>query len=560
MDFRDAARLITWEPWSKGPCVDKQGCGSSDAASVYSDPEVLSGELRYKCFSCGLHVRQSVLTELQNKTMAATTPVQKQPTELTPMQPVASEFRAVTLETFRKYSVQQTAHGELGFPYMKKGETKAYKLKSPDKKFRSEGPIGSCDPLFGMHLFPPDPQRSITITEGELDALSAYQMLGGAGPVVSLKNGAAAVGTDIKAAYEYLTGFEKVILCFDLDKAGKEATKAAAEILGNKAYVFPWDNKTYKDANDWLQAKNAKEFVSNWWKSSLHKPDGIVTMGSLRDRIGKSIAPDAHFSFKGLNRTLGGIFKKRLYMILAGSGSGKSTLLRQFAYDIWASQPGTKLGMLFLEESAEQTATHLVSQYAGKAAHIPEVEWQDGELLKNFDAVVADDRFFFWDNRMESLSPESVMRQMKFMVRVLGVEYIFFDHISMVMGASSEGDERREIDRFMTELRSFVESTGVTVFAINHLSKSGSGGKSAEEGGRVRLSDARGSGAIYQLSDVVIGCERDQQNENPEKALEVTYRVLKNRPTSTQGVAAVATYDRMKDKLIEKQYRPLEAL
>jgi twinkle protein len=229
---------------------------------------------------------------------------------------------------------------------------------------------------------------------------------------------------------------------------------------------------------------------------------------------------------------------------------------------LWKNTPTARIGMLFLEESAEQTATHLVGLHAGQAAHLPdeEVHWDHEKRLEWFDKVAEGDRFLFWDNRMENLTTQTVMRQMKYMVKVLKVDYIFFDHVSMVMGGSVEGDERRNIDNFMTELRQFIEATGVTVFAINHLAKSGSQGKSAEEGGRVRLSDARGSGAIYQLADVVIGCERDQQNEDTEAANEVQYRVLKNRPTSNVGVATKAKYDRLKDRLMEQFIQPLKPL
>ena len=49
---------------------------------------------------------------------------------------------------------------------------------------------------------------------------------------------------------------------------------------------------------------------------------------------------------------------------------------------------------------------------------------------------------------------------------------------------------------------------------VSHLKRVGMG-KSHEDGGQISLSHLRGSQAIAQLSDIVIGLERDQQAKNP---------------------------------------------
>ena len=57
--------------------------------------------------------------------------------------------------------------------------------------------------LFGQNIFPRG-GRYLTICEGELDALSAFQMMGAKYPVVSVRNGAAAALKDCKAQFEYI--------------------------------------------------------------------------------------------------------------------------------------------------------------------------------------------------------------------------------------------------------------------------------------------------------------------------------------------------------------------
>ena len=62
------------------------------------------------------------------------------------------------------------------------------------------------------------------------------------------------------------------------------------------------------------------------------------------------------------------------------------------------------------------------------------------------------------------------------------------------------------------------------------------------------LSQLRGSGAIAQLADMVIGLERNQQGDNPNV---MAIRVLKNRFSGLTGIGGYLYYDpetgRLKD-------------
>ena len=90
----------------------------------------------------------------------------------------------------------------------------------------------------------------------------------------------------------------------------------------------------------------------------------------------------------------------------------------------------------------------------------------------------------------------------------------------------------------MTNLRSLVEETGCTMFVISHLKRPDK--KGHEEGGQVSLSQLRGSGGIAQLSDMVIGLERNQQGDNPNL---LTIRILKNRFCGLTGISGYLQYD-----------------
>lgn len=130
---------------------------------------------------------------------------------------------------------------------------------------------------------------------------------------------------------------------------------------------------------------------------------------------------------------------------------------------------------------------------------------------------------------------------------VLGCEVIILDHLSIVISGLDDRDERRLIDNTMTKLRQLVEETGVSLMLVSHL-KRPEGNRGHEEGAATSLSQLRGSHAIAQLSDLVIGLERDQQGDNPN---ETTIRVLKNRFSGDVGIATRLLYDKATGRLQE---------
>ena len=91
------------------------------------------------------------------------------------------------------------------------------------------------DELFGMNLFTAGSSKMVTITEGELDALSVAQILksGYTNPVVSLPS-----ATPSKKLWEncsdWLNSFEKIILSVDNDDAGNALADKVAKLFPNK--------------------------------------------------------------------------------------------------------------------------------------------------------------------------------------------------------------------------------------------------------------------------------------------------------------------------------------
>jgi len=206
-----------------------------------------------------------------------------------------------------------------------------------------------------------------------------------------------------------------------------------------------------------------------------------------------------------------------------------------------------RIGYIALEESVERTALSLVGLEMGKCLHLAPFE-RDDEFNEAFKATVGNGRFYVYDH-FGSLASDSLLNRIRFMIKTYDVDFVVLDHISIVVSGIGNGDERRLIDNTMTALRSLVEETKVAMLLVSHLKRPE--GRGHEDGRAVSLSDLRGSQAIAQLSDMVLGLERAQQAEEVEDRNKTTVRVLKNRFSGETGIACTLTYDNETGNLAE---------
>ena len=171
-----------------------------------------------------------------------------------------------------------------------------------------------------------------------------------------------------------------------------------------------------------------------------------------------------------------------------------------------------------------------------KAFHIGDHD--KATLEAAYDRTVAAWNLFLYDG-FGSYDPDVIYNRIDYLANGLDCRIIFLDHLSILL-SGLDGDERRMIDTTMTKLRSLVERTGITLFLVSHLRRS-STDQGHEEGARVTLGQLRGSAAIAQLSDQVIGLERDQQDRSMDAS--TTVRVLKNRYSGETGIACHLKYN-----------------
>jgi twinkle protein len=434
------------------------------------------------------------------------------------------------------------------FPYYdESGKAVGAKVRSVEgKDFHISGDWKKAT-LFGQNKFTPG-GKAITITEGEFDALAAYQLTGSRFPVVSVRNGAQAALKDCRASFEYLDSFDRITICFDNDEPGKDAAKEVAELFGSKAHVFKPKHDHLKDACDYLSKGLNKEFVETWWDAEKYVPDGIVSGSTLWDLVNqKEEKAEVMYPYDGLNFLTYGIRLGELVTVTAGSGLGKSQFLREIVWQI-LSKTEDNIGLMFLEESVKKTAKSLMALAADKPLHLPDCEVTDKELRDAFDNTLGTDRLFLFDH-FGSTSVDNIINRVRFMARGLACKYVFVDHVSIIVSAQESGDERKAIDEIMTKLRMLVQETGIALFVVSHLKRPES--KGHEEGAVTSLAQLRGSGSIAQLSDMVLGLERNGQHSDSTERNTTYVRVLKNRFSGLTGLACRLLYSRMTGRMNE---------
>lgn len=464
--------------------------------------------------------------------------------------------RHITLETCQKYNygIAKDHHGNhlhVASYVDKFGKVIAQKCRTIDKKFMWYGDtkhVQDAGTLFGRHLFKPGNKR-IIITEGEIDALTCFQVLGSKWPVVSLINGAASAKTTITKNLDYLESFDEIVICFDQDDAGRKATQDVIELFQpGKAKIV---TLPLKDPNEMLVQGRIEDLKTALWGAEEHTPQGFVDASNLLDDlVDYSITKNASYPFPLLDETTYGLRKGELVTVTAGTGTGKSTFCQYIAHHLLQNNNCENIGYLALEESIKKTALSILSFSKGSPLHMSKDPLKKEDLKGHFDKLFSKGRLHLYDH-FGSCKSDDLLNKIRYLVKAKNCGWIFLDHISMVLSGDSDGDERRKIDALMTKLRCLVEELGCGMVVVSHLRRknSASHGKNSEnktheEGGHISLSDLRGSQSIAQISDIVIALTRDQQEQSEYLRNSIRLHVLKNRFTGETGSCDTIKFNR----------------
>lgn len=428
----------------------------------------------------------------------------------------------------------------------KSGNLVAQKIRASNKRMRviSTDNTQFSKLLYGQWLWSPNPNLNIIITEGEIDALSVYQVMGDRWAVVSIPNGCSGAASCIKENMSWLAGFKCVYLGFDSDEAGISAAQECSALFEpGKVKMIRWSKK---DPNELLINQEQGTIKANVLGAEQLRPDSILSVEDVaKDALTK---PEYGLSWpwSALTEATYGIHPNQIYTIGAGSGIGKTEFLKDIILHL-VFQHQQKVGVIFLEQKPSQTLLRLVGGMVNKRLHVPGAEWDEEEIKKNMKKL--EDKVFFYDH-FGSQDPEVIVSQIRYMVKSLGCKYIALDHLTAL--ASNMSDDRKGLDIYMSKFGGLVHELDCTMFMVSHLSKPINTAKSYEEGLTVSASAFRGSQSIQYWSSFIMGLERDKLSENELEKNELTVRILKDRFSGdADGLKVKLNYDRLLGKLVE---------
>jgi twinkle protein len=486
-------------------------CPSSDGYTVYED--------HAHCYVCKYHV-----------TFNKEKPVEGTSKQIVP-------WRGISEKTFKKYGsyTEVASDGEPLAQVFPWGEAQLHRRFTDEKKnrFYWRGPVSPG--VYGKDAFSPGSSKAITITEGAMDAMSVYEMMGW--PAVAVKSVDSAKA-DLKADYDYINSFEKIYLCFDSDEPGQKAFSSVAQMFDfNKVYRVRMDR--LKDANEYLQEKAQEEFKRVWWNSKRFTPDNIISSYSEIDKLLNEAPVEAHaaYPFKRLQEMTFGMRPGEVILLKAMEGIGKTEFIRAIEYNV-LKETDHNIGIIHLEENKTRSIKGLAGYQLQMPVHLPDTTLDPKQVSDAYRTLTRrDDRLNIYSH-FGSEDPDDILNGIRFMAGVLDCRLIFLDHISMIVSGIETEDERKKLDYISTQLKMMAEQLQFTLVEISHVNDAGL---------------TRGSRNISKAADLVLSLNRDITAENEQTRNTTALVIEKNRFAGLTGPAGAVFFDRETFTLIDSE-------
>jgi len=500
-------------------------CPSSDGLAVYTDGHGY-------CFACQTYFKEVETVEAASNVVSYNKPVEMYGTCR------AITDRKIPESVAKRFNVHSDQHSQYYPYYDNNGSLVGCKVREvATKSFRTMGDMRS-NTLFGQQLFKTG-GRYVTVVEGELDALAAFEMLGARYPVVSVSKGAGGAVKDFKQNLEWLEGFEYVIICFDNDPAGREAAEKCAQVLSpNKARIASLSE--FKDASDYLLNNKVKLFTAEWWEAKTYRMTGVITLeDAWSDFIKRGTEEVIPFpeSFGMLNSMLnGGIAAGEITVIGALTSVGKTTMVNEIAYHFWKNTSKT-IGCAFLEASNGEAVENLLTIHTGHNLSLEDRKNIDFDKLRS--EIITDGRILLLDHN-GAVDTDELFLKLRAMVKGNGCDVIIIDPLQAAVTSNSN----ETIDEFMDSLLKLAKETDVSVIVVSHMRK-----PSLTNPHNVNEYDLKGSGSINQIAFNTILLSRDKMAEDEYARNSTQVQVVKCRRTGLTGSAGWLYYNALSGRL-----------
>jgi len=387
------------------------------------------------------------------------------------------------------------------FPYMRDGGLVHWKTIGIDRDasgkktgIRTSADTEPC--LFGWHTIPDD-AREVTITEGEIDAMSAWQ-LGRPALSVPFGGGSGAKQSWIEYEYANLERFDTIYLCLDNDEEGRKATEEIIKRLGReRCRLVSLGCKDFNVALDSMMF--SRDDVDECYENAKSlDPDKLAGVMDFADEVYSEFF-DRDPSVCGMpvpwDKAAHVIrFRPSELTVWTGwSGHGKSQLLNYLAFH--GMRGGEKFCIASMEMPARRNLQRMVRQAAGLA--YPSRGYIDA-ILKSLAGKL-------WIyNQVGSAKTAEMLETFRYAAKRYGVTHFIVDSLAKLGMAEDDYNGQKQA---MEALVGFAHEMDVHVHLVAHPRKADD-----EDRAPGKL-DVRGGAILTDLADNVITVWRNKPKE-----------------------------------------------
>ena len=491
----------------KEPCPE---CGSKDNLARYSDGHGW-------CFGC--NYREPPTDQEVIEPTAEVVNLEK-------MTAVYRAMRGIQDSTFRFFN----CHTYLDSEGVEKYQNYIYpsggvKTRYFPKDFSAKN--FKADELFGMNLWNAGSGKKVTITEGELDAMSAWQMCNSTkypSAFVSLpsSNPSRKLWANVS---KWLDTFDQIILSIEHDDQGNAVAQRIANLFPNKVYRVQHDK--YKDANEFLQAGAKSEFYNAWLHAKKYTPENVLNTPDQFLKLYNTTENHVYVptGISDFDDLCMGLMQGHFTLFKAQTGIGKTEFMRYLELYILKNYPDIPIAAWHMEETKLRSLLGLVSydlkSNVTRKDLIEEKDMHD-KVEKSITNLTKNEKFFqFFLNDEDD--PLDILSHIRYLSQACGVRYIFFEPIQDI-AANTGGDEGKEqfLADLSVRLSKLAAELGVGIITIGHTN----------DDGQVKYCRM-----IEQRASVVVELQRDKMSEDVDDRNTTKLLVTKNRPVGPTGYA-----------------------
>ena len=553
-----------------GICIEKlpHSCGSRQGLQVFADEE--TGEVNGYCFSCGTHVlhpygEAKKLEDIDLPEPKSAEEIQEEISEILtfPTADVRSrKLRASNLKDFGILTSLSEQDGKtptrMYFPQRKEGRLSGFYVKvlgNKDIGAWAVGDVKGVEP-FAWHRAKKSGAYTLVITEGMEDAVAIESIMqrydsNSEYPTVaiSLTNGVQSVDKNLApVAGEIERLFQRVIICFDDDRAGQDAVSKAMIHLPNAVTV----TLPEKDANDCIiKGAQKQAYTALRFRTEKPKNTRIISINDVFDAAQKPAEwGELSWPFPKMQDLTRGIRLGETIYIGAAPKMGKSELVNALG-EHFVLKDKVNIFMAKPEESNVKTTKLLAGKAVGKVFHDPKVEFDQAAFGRARDLL--SDKVYMVD-LYQHVDWGTLRQDIVYAAKALGVKVVFIDPITNLTNGMESATANVKLQEIAQDAASLALDLNVAMFVFCHLKSpnsflsdekreryysqgqyTGFAGPH-EKGGEVVSSQFAGSRAMMRSCNYMFGLEGNKDQElEPEILNSRWLRLLEDREFGEVG-------------------------